>query len=52
MTLDAETLGKAVKTLIEKGLAERLEAPGGRVPKFRHDIGSCSAATSRSWSGQ
>jgi hypothetical protein len=39
MTLDTEALGRAVKTLIEKGLMERLQAPGDRVPKFRHDIG-------------
>ncbi|MCX5786167.1 MAG: YceH family protein [Elusimicrobia bacterium] len=38
MALDTDTLGKAVKTLIEKGLVERLQAPGDRVPKFRHDI--------------
>jgi len=38
MTLNLETMGAAVKTLIEKGLAERLQAPGDRVPKFRHDI--------------
>lgn len=39
MTLDAESLGRAVQGLIEKGLAERQQAPGERVPKFRHDIG-------------
>jgi hypothetical protein len=39
MTLDTETLGRAVQGLITKGLAERLQAPGERVPKFRHDIG-------------
>ncbi|HAH30831.1 MAG TPA: DUF480 domain-containing protein [Elusimicrobia bacterium] len=38
MTLDTEALGKAVKTLIEKGLVERQQAPGERVPKFRHYI--------------
>ncbi|HOW88795.1 MAG TPA: YceH family protein [Elusimicrobiales bacterium] len=39
MELDAETLGRALTGLIEKGLAERLQVPGDRVPKFRHDIG-------------
>ncbi len=39
MNLDTETLGRAVESLIAKGLAERLQAPGERVPKFRHDIG-------------
>jgi uncharacterized protein YceH (UPF0502 family) len=39
MTLDTDTMGKAVQALIEKGLVERLQAPGERVPKFRHDIG-------------
>lgn len=39
MNLDADTLGKAVQALIEKGLLERVQAPGDRVPKFRHDIG-------------
>jgi uncharacterized protein YceH (UPF0502 family) len=39
MSLDTETLGRAVQKLIEKGLVERLQAPGERVPKFRHDIG-------------
>ncbi|MDA8243417.1 MAG: YceH family protein [Elusimicrobia bacterium] len=39
MDLDTETLGRAVESLIAKGLAERLQAPGERVPKFRHDIG-------------
>ena len=38
MTLDTDAMGKAVQTLIEKGLAERLQAPGERVPKFRHNI--------------
>jgi hypothetical protein len=38
MELDTEKLGAAVKTLIEKGLAERLQAPGDRVPKFRHNV--------------
>jgi len=28
-----------VQGLIEKGLVERQQAPGERVPKFRHDIG-------------
>lgn len=39
MTLDAVTLGRAVESLIAKGLAERQQVPGERVPKFRHDIG-------------
>lgn len=39
MTLDHDSLGKAVQGLIEKGLVERQQAPGERVPKFRHDIG-------------
>ena len=38
MELDTETMGKAVQTLIDKGLAERVQAPGDRVPKFRHYI--------------
>lgn len=38
MTLDTDSLGKAVQTLIEKGLVERLQSPGDRVPKFRHDM--------------
>lgn len=39
MSLDTETLGRAVESLIGKGFAERQQAPGERVPKFRHDIG-------------
>ena len=39
MTLDTDAMGKAVQSLIEKGFVERLQAPGDRVPKFRHDIG-------------
>ncbi len=38
MDLDTDALGRAVQTLIEKSLVERLQAPGGRVPKFRHNI--------------
>lgn len=38
MELDADAMGKAVQSLVEKGLAERLQAPGDRVPKFRHNI--------------
>ncbi len=38
MALDTETMGRAVKTLIDKKFVERLQAPGDRVPKFRHDI--------------
>ena len=36
MSLDMDTMGKAVQTLIEKGLVERQQLPGERVPKFRH----------------
>ncbi|PIU20278.1 MAG: DUF480 domain-containing protein [Elusimicrobia bacterium CG08_land_8_20_14_0_20_59_10] len=36
MTLDTETLGRAVESLINKDLAERQQVPGERVPKFRH----------------
>lgn len=39
MSLDTEALGRAVESLIGKGFAERQQAPGERVPKFRHDIG-------------
>lgn len=39
MELDADALGRAVQSLINKGLAYRDQAPGERVPKFRHDIG-------------
>ena len=39
MTLDHDSLGRAVQGLIEKGLAQREQAPGERVPKFRHDAG-------------
>jgi len=38
MDLDTDSMGKAVQALIEKGLVERLQAPGDRVPKFRHNI--------------
>ena len=38
MTLDTDVMGRAVQTLIDKRLAERLQAPGDRVPKFRHNI--------------
>ncbi len=38
MNLDTDSMGRAVQTLIEKGLVERLQAPGDRVPKFRHNI--------------
>lgn len=38
MTLDLDTMGRAVQSLIDKGLAERVQAPGDRVPKFRHRI--------------
>lgn len=39
MTLDVDSLGRAVQGLVEKGLAQRQQVPGERVPKFRHDIG-------------
>lgn len=39
MALDADALGRAVQSLVEKGLVERQQVPGERVPKFRHDIG-------------
>ncbi len=38
MDLDLGSLGRAVQSLIDKGLAERVQAPGDRVPKFRHRI--------------
>lgn len=38
MELDTDAMGKAVQTLIDKGLVERVQAPGDRVPKFRHYI--------------
>jgi uncharacterized protein YceH (UPF0502 family) len=38
MTLDTDTMGKAVQSLLEKGLLERQQIPGERVPKFRHNI--------------
>lgn len=38
MSLDTEALGRAVQSLVEKKLVERVQAPGDRVPKFRHDI--------------
>lgn len=38
MNLDTDTLGRAVQSLVEKKLVERVQAPGDRVPKFRHDI--------------
>ncbi|HAF95999.1 MAG: hypothetical protein A2X34_02210 [Elusimicrobia bacterium GWC2_51_8] len=38
MNLDAGIMGKAVQSLIEKGLVERQQVPGERVPKFRHYI--------------
>jgi hypothetical protein len=38
MTLDLDTMGKAVQSLVEKGLLERQQVPGERVPKFRHHI--------------
>ncbi len=39
MTLDVDAMGKAVQSLVEKGLLERQQIPGERVPKFRHNIG-------------
>ncbi|OIO04184.1 MAG: hypothetical protein AUJ51_02285 [Elusimicrobia bacterium CG1_02_56_21] len=38
MELDTDAMGKAVQSLMEKGLIDRLQAPGDRVPKFRHNI--------------
>lgn len=38
MSLDTEAMGRAVQSLIDKTLADRLQAPGDRVPKFRHNI--------------
>lgn len=38
MNLDLDAMGRAVQSLIDKGLAERVQAPGDRVPKFRHRI--------------
>ena len=38
MELDIDALGRAVQSLVEKKLVERVQAPGDRVPKFRHDI--------------
>lgn len=38
MNMDLDALGRAVQSLIDKGLAERVQAPGDRVPKFRHRI--------------
>ncbi|MDT8286444.1 MAG: DUF480 domain-containing protein, partial [Elusimicrobiales bacterium] len=38
MNLDLDTMARAVQSLIDKGLAERVQAPGDRVPKFRHRI--------------
>jgi len=38
MNLDTDAMGKAVQSLLEKGLLERQQIPGERVPKFRHNI--------------
>jgi len=38
MTLDVDSMGRAVQSLIEKGLVERQQIPGERVPKFHHYI--------------
>jgi len=38
MTLDTAAMGRAVESLIGKGLVERQQIPGERVPKFRHYI--------------
>lgn len=38
MDLDTDAMGRAVQTLIDKGLVERVQSPGDRVPKFRHYI--------------
>ena len=45
MELDTDTMGRAVQTLIDKNLVERVQAPGDRVPKFRHDIGNLVNST-------
>ncbi len=44
MELDTDAMGRAVQTLIDKGLAERVQAPGDRVPKFRHYISNLLAS--------
>src|SRR5438105_486087 len=44
MTLDVDGLGKAVQSLIEKGLAERIQSAGDRVPKIRHYIGKLAGS--------
>lgn len=36
MTLDPEALDRAVRSLVDKELAQRVNVPGSRVPKFRH----------------
>ena len=36
MTIDVDALGKAAQSLIDKGLVERIQGAGDRVPKFRH----------------
>lgn len=38
MELDADSVGRAIRTLDERGLLDRLTVPGSRVPKFRHRI--------------
>lgn len=36
MNLDPEAVDRAVRSLVDKTLAERVNVPGSRVPKFRH----------------
>lgn len=38
MSLDEEALGRAVHSLTDKGLVERVKETGSRVPKFRHRV--------------
>jgi uncharacterized protein len=38
MTLDEETAGKGLFSLLHQNFAERVTEPGSRVPKFRHKI--------------
>lgn len=38
MSLGPPELGRGVESLIDKELAERVSAPGARVPRFRHRV--------------
>ncbi|MFA6317023.1 MAG: YceH family protein [Elusimicrobiota bacterium] len=38
MQLDEDAMGKGLHSLLQKGLAERCQEPGSRVPRFRHRI--------------